>query len=93
MSRLAFYSESEHYYLRQKQTITDQHITKGAQSLHADVAPLVCEEDIFQPFVNHGVHLLQPWKENDTKNKFPENFQLDTFKSQPDTLLPAPSSL
>lgn len=42
--------------------ITDQHITKGAESLHADLAPLVCEEDIFQPFVNHRVHFLQPWR-------------------------------
>lgn len=44
--------------------ITDQHITKGAESLHADLAPLVCEEDIFQPFVNHRVHFLQPWRKN-----------------------------
>lgn len=40
--------------------ITDQHISKGAESLHADLAPLVCEEDIFQPFVNHRVHFLEP---------------------------------
>lgn len=42
--------------------ITDQHVTEGAESLHADLAPLVCEEDIFQPFVNHRIHFLQPWR-------------------------------
>lgn len=42
--------------------ITDQYVTEGAESLHADFAPLVCEEDIFQPFVNHWVHFLQPWR-------------------------------
>lgn len=50
--------------------ITDQHITKGAESLHADLAPLVCEKDIFQPFVDHGVHFLQPYKEI-TKHRSP----------------------
>lgn len=48
-----------------KETIAYQHITKGAQSLHADLAPLVCEKDIFESFVNHGVHFLQPWRDND----------------------------
>lgn len=41
-----------------------------AESLHADLAPLVCEKDIFQPFVDHGVHFLQPYKEI-TKHRSP----------------------
>jgi len=55
-------------YVQQK-IITDQHITKGAESLHADFAPLVCEEDIFQSFVNHGVHFLQPWRKMTQKGE------------------------
>lgn len=43
-----------------EEPFTDQHVTEGAESLHADLAPLVCEEDILQSFVNHGVHFLQP---------------------------------
>lgn len=50
-----------------KKNITNQHISKWAESLHAQLTPLVCEEGVFQSFVNHRVHFLQTLKKEEWK--------------------------
>lgn len=52
--------------------MTDQHVAEGAESLHADLAPLVCEKGILQSFVNHRVHFLQPGRQMTHDNEIQE---------------------
>jgi len=37
-----------------------QHKVEGAQDIHEELTPLICEQGVLQAFVYLGVHLLQP---------------------------------
>lgn len=39
--------------------LTDQNISKGTESVHAKLGPLVREKNIFQPLVYHRVDFLE----------------------------------
>lgn len=37
-----------------------QHEVEGPQCIHEELAPLVSEESVLEPLVDHGIHFLQP---------------------------------
>lgn len=43
-----------------KHQITDQNVTGAPKCVHAQLTPLIYEECIFQPLIDHAVYFLQP---------------------------------